>query len=422
MLFELLSKIIFLAGLIAYLTPMKYSLKKSVLIIAVFQFFIWIVNYACYVYVGKEIIHNLLFFTIGIPGFFCFNIVARYKGSRVLFTLLTVALFSTFSSFIGNLTFQSSQILQYALKYGSFILIIIFVVTVFRKPYLKMLRTLEKGWAPLCIIPFCLSNIVALLQYIPTSLNERPENIPVLILIYILTFVLYAIFYFNFENISQFFMLKRNKEVVAVQMDMYKKQYEAISDNIDAMKIYRHDMKHHLGAINTLLSDGSIAEAKKYISRLDSNLSDAVVERYCDNYVVNVILSSYIQKAKNEGIAVECEVEIPENIPIDSIELGLVFANSLDNAINACKRIESANVRCISIDCKQHYGQIYIRIVNPFIGEVKFSGEYPVSESSEHGTGTRSIAAIAQKYGGVFSFTAQDGFFKTTLSLRYSQI
>ena len=51
------------------------------------------------------------------------------------------------------------------------------------------------------------------------------------------------------------------------------------------------------------------------------------------------------------------------------------------------------------------------------MGKVKFDGEYPVPESVDHGTGTRSIAAIAQKYGGVFSFTAIDGIFKTTVTL-----
>jgi hypothetical protein len=110
MLFELLFKIIFLAALIAYLTPVKYSVKKSILIIAGFHFFIWIANYACYVYLSKELISDYQFFTIGIPGFFCFNMVAKYKGFRVLFSLLTVAIFSMLSSFIGNLAASNSPV------------------------------------------------------------------------------------------------------------------------------------------------------------------------------------------------------------------------------------------------------------------------------------------------------------------------
>lgn len=420
MLFELPFKIIFLAALIAYLTPLKYSMKKSILIIAGFHCFIWIANYACYIYLSKEFISDYLFFTIGIPGFFCFNMVAKYKGFRVLFSLLTVAIFSMLSSFIGNLAYSNGPVLQYGLKYGSFILIIIFVVTVFRKPYFKMQQTLGKGWGLLCLIPFILINIISLLQYVPAPIQERPENIPVVAAAFVLTIVFYAIFYFNFENISHFFQLRKDREVLSVQTDMYKKQYEAMVDNINSVKIYRHDMKYHLSAIDAFLNDNNFTAAKKYMRKLNNDLNTIIVKKFCDNYVVNVILSSYIQKARNEQIAVDCEAEIPENIHVDPIELGLVFANSLDNAVNACKKIERISDRKIMIVCKDHCGQIYIRICNPFVGEVKFDGEFPVSESLEHGIGTRSIAAIALKYGGVTSFTAQDGIFKTTLALKYS--
>lgn len=418
MLFELLFKIIFLGVLISYLTPMKYSVKKSVLIITVFHLFIWMANYLCYVYISKKLITDFLFFTIGIPGFFCFNVVAKYKGFRVLFSLLTVAILSFFSSFIGSLPFHGSLALQYGIKYGSFILIMLFVVKVFRKPYIRMLQTLEKGWGLLCLIPFCLINIISLLQYVPAPINERPENIPIVIAAFVLMFIFYAIFYFNFENISQLFQLKRDRQVLAVQTDMYNRQYDSIMDNVRAMKIYRHDMKHHLSAISTLLNAGNLPEAIKYISKLDHSLSDTVVERFCENYAVNAILSFYIQKARNAQIEVECESDIPDEIQIDSIELGLIFANSLDNAINACKLVERAEERKITIICRLHYGQIYIRISNPYTGEVKFDGEYPVSENDSHGVGTRSIAGIAQKYEGVSSFVAHNGVFSTTVTLK----
>jgi two-component system sensor histidine kinase AgrC len=420
MLLELLFKIAVLSTMIALLTPMKYSVKKSAVIIIALQLLIWMANYLCYAYISKPLIALFQFFTIGIPGFFCFNVVAKYKGFRVLFTLLTVSIFSMFCDFIGNLNLPSGIVLHNIIKYGSFVLVMIFMVKVFKKPYFKILQTLERGWALLCLIPFCLINIICLLQYYPTPLSERPQNLPIVIAAFVVTFVFYAIFYINFENISQLFQLKRDRDVLAVQTDMYQKQYESMMDNIQSMKIYRHDMKHHLSAINTLLGNGPVSEAKKYISSLDQSLNDTVVDSYCENYVVNVILSSYIRKAQNEQIEIECEAEIPDDIPIDSIELGLVFANALDNAITACRRIESVSARRITIACKPYCEQIFIRITNPFTGEVKFDGEYPVSESAEHGAGTRSIAAIAKKYSGIFSFTAQDGIFKTTLALKYS--
>ncbi len=416
-LLEILIKVMFMAALSACLTPMKYSLKKSILIIVGGHLLIWIINYTFYDFVSKEFISNYMFFTVGIPGFFCFNIVAKYKKFRVLFSVLTVSIFSMLSSFLAYLEYSGSPVVQYTLKYGSFILIFIFVAIVFRRPYFKMQQALEKGWGPLCLIPSVLVIIIALLQYLPARIHQKPENIPVLIAVYVLTIVFYTIFYFNFENISQLFQFRKDRQVLSLQTDMYKKQYETLIGNMNSMKILRHDMKHHLNAIEAFMNDGRFAEAQKHMRTLNKDLNTIMVEKFCENYVVNVFLSSYVQKARNEEIAVACEVEIPESIKVDPIELGLIFANSLDNAINACRQIENISERKITVACKQHYGQILLRVSNPFIGEVKFDGEYPVSESIDHGTGTRSIAAIAQKYGGVFSFSANDGIFKTTVTL-----
>ena len=420
MLWYLLLNIALLAILMAYITPVKYSAKKSILIIVFAHCVSWIGNYLIYVYLGADFLSHTFAITAAIPGFICFNIVAKYKGLRVLFSLLTVTLFALLASFIGNLAdvYYNNVLLQIGLKALSFILVIVFMVAVFRKPYLKLLQTLEKGWGPLCLIPALLNILICLLEYVPTHIENRPENIPIILFTFALAFVFYVIFYINFGNISQFFEMRRNRELLAVQTDLYKKEYLALQDNINQSKIYRHDMKHHLNAVNAFLNDGNLQEAQEYICTLDGNLSRLVTQTYCENYVVNVILSSYIHQAKQEGIEVACDLNIPENVTIDPIELGLIFANAMENAINACRQIKDRPQRTIIVACKMQKGQMYIRISNPVAGEVRFEGEYPASGSEGHGIGTRSIAAIAQKYGGVFSFAVQDGIFKTTVTLQ----
>jgi sensor histidine kinase regulating citrate/malate metabolism len=166
------------------------------------------------------------------------------------------------------------------------------------------------------------------------------------------------------------------------------------------------------------LNDNNVSDAQKYIHKLTGNLNETVLEKYCDNYEVNVILSSYIKKAQQEQIEVTSEIHLPEDLKIDEFELCAIFANAIDNAINACKKIRNPSDRRINIICIERCSQIYIRIINPVVDEVPFDGEYPVSNSIDHGIGTKSIAAIAQKHGGVFSFVAKDGIFKTTVTLK----
>jgi len=177
-------------------------------------------------------------------------------------------------------------------------------------------------------------------------------------------------------------------------------------------------MRHSINAINSLLDDNNILAAQNYLKKLDENLIKTVIEKYCDNYAINVILSSYIKKAKDANINVTYHIDIAENITIDSIELGIIFANAIENATIACKKIENPPDRKIDITCKNHYNQLYIQISNTYIGEVFFEGEHPISNEKNHGFGTRSIAAIVEDFNGIYSFSAEDGIFKTTVILK----
>lgn len=73
--------------------------------------------------------------------------------------------------------------------------------------------------------------------------------------------------------------------------------------------------------------------------------------------------------------------------------------------------------RKISNVFRERFGQLNIQISNTFAGEVAFMGEYPISEKEGHGIGTRSIAAIVEKHGGIFSFSAENDLFTTTVML-----
>ena len=421
MVFYLLMKTAFLATLTAFLIKPVYSVRKTAAIITVFHLVVWLGNYLVYRYFGEKILNDIYILSSGVPGFICFSLVAKHKGARLLFTIFSVMIFGIFSGFLGYfiVIYIPSFLLQSAVKLLSFLLILFLVVKFFRKPYLRLQETMEDGWVLLCLIQLFLISILCLLLYFPLPIQKNPGDIPIVLFVFALSFVFYAILSKNFESIRQFFELRRDKEILAVQTDMYKKHYEDLTIQIKAMRIYRHDMRHHLGTINSLLSDSNISEAQKYIRQLDGNLSDTVIERYCENTIVNVMLSSSIQKARNDGIDVRCETVVPPDVSVDPVEIGLIFANAIENAANACKKIDDPGRRKISIICREQKGQLLIRISNPYAGEVRFDGEYPVPENAEHGTGTKSIAAIASMHGGLFSFTAQDGVFNTTVTLNY---
>ena len=413
----LLYRIAFLTLFMVLLIQPKYSIKKTAAIISSTFFLIWAITAIIYNFSDINFVNRVYPISVTLPAFFCFFWVSKSNIFKLLFSFLTVCNFGMLTSCVGLLNFTGIFAVRVLFECIAIVLIFTLVLKVFRKPYFKILNSLEKGWGLLCTFPLLLSAVIYLLLYYPTELNNRPESIPVVILVFVLMFVFYAVVYGNFENISQLYQFKHDREVILIQTEMQKKEYDAIMDKVNATQVYRHDMRHHINVIHAFLTDNNISEAENYLTKLNVNLSNIVVKQYCENYMLNVILSSYISKANDENIEVQCNAEISENIKIDNIELGLIFTNAIENAIIACKKIDTLSDRKITIACKEHYNQIYIQISNPFVGEVQFNGEYPVSNDKDHGIGTRSIATIAEKYDGIFSFKAEGSMFKTTVIL-----
>jgi hypothetical protein len=401
------------------LTPLKDNSKKTYAVIVIGNVFIWLLNFLIYEIKGLVFLDHVFLLTASVPAFICFSMVAKYKGAKVLFSLLTVSIFGMLNAFLSFLPTLAIKhyVVDALVNSLCFVLTIVFIIKVFRKPYFKILDALEKGWGPFCFVTSLMLAIIFLLQYYPVPIRSKLENIPLLFIAYVLMFAFYAIVYLNFENITQYYQLKQDKRLMLLQTEMQKKEYDAILDKLNAAQIYRHDMKHHINAMNVLLRENNTIEAEKYLGKLSDRLNETVIDQYCENYVVNAILSSYISKAKEEGIGVTCKADVPADLKMEELELGAVFSNAMDNAIAACGKIEDRSNRKVSVDCREHCGQMYIQISNTFAGEVKFDGEYPVSNREGHGFGTRSIAAIAQKYGGVFSFASEEGRFVTTVLL-----
>lgn len=416
----LLIKLVFSLIPLLLLTQFKYSLKRSYIIIGVSQAIILIAGYLIYLFKGADFLGYVLPVILTVPSIIVFALLSKHSFPKVLFTFLTVITLTSFKSFIGFLSLKiyDSAYTRLIIETIVFAIIILFLAKYLRKPYLKLLNTIDKGWLILCLVPFFIYVMTYLIDYSPLTFRDTPTSVYLTSLVYVLSFAFYFVFYYNFDNISKYFQSQQNEKIMLLQSKMQKKEYQALIDNLNSNRIFRHDLKHHFDTINSFLNDNNIYDAQKYIGKLTGKIDKMVFEKYCDNYDVNVVLSTYIKKAQQEHIEVLSEINIPEIVNIDTIDLCAVFANAIENAINACKNIVNPNDRKIAIVCKKHSDQIYIRISNSYAGKIKFDGEYPVSNSNDHGIGTKSIAAIAEKHGGVFSFAAQDGIFKTTVTLK----
>lgn len=62
-------------------------------------------------------------------------------------------------------------------------------------------------------------------------------------------------------------------------------------------------------------------------------------------------------------------------------------------------------------------GKFFLQIVNSCDDDIPFKNGVPVTGRPGHGTGVRSICAIVEKYGGIYTYSANDGKFILRVSL-----
>lgn len=357
---------------------------------------------------------------VHLPVFLAFVFISKFKPIKVFFILLTLVAISTSFSLVGLIIssfFGSSREIVNIVCYILYLPTGFIIYKYIRPPFLYMMNNTDKGWLGFCVIPLSYS----LLIYSIAKYDLDNVIIGIIlkdaVLLFILTLSAYFLILRFFKQTQEQLTLQNEQNLLMTQVAAAQIHFEALEESQEKTILYRHDMRHHLNLINSCLVDNNTEAAQKYIIEVEKTIEGAVVEKYCSNYTVNLILSSYIAKAKNEQITVETQINLPEKNAVSDMDLCVIFANALENAINACKDIQDSNDRIIKIVSKINNNKLYIQITNSFDGTIMFVDDIPISTVENHGLGTKSIAAVAQKYSGMYSFTAEDRVFKTSIIL-----
>ncbi|HHW30069.1 MAG TPA: sensor histidine kinase [Clostridiaceae bacterium] len=174
---------------------------------------------------------------------------------------------------------------------------------------------------------------------------------------------------------------------------------------------YRHDMRHHFTFLQSLVSDERIDEIKEYLRTAQSDIDTITPIRFCENETVNLILSAFASEAKQLKIMFTVDARLPELLPFSDTELCSLLSNALENAIQATEKIANSNERRIKVRMYSKNNKLCIDIRNSYQTEpILFQG-LPVSKEQGHGFGTRSIAHIVEKHGGICQFSVKDDWF-----------
>jgi len=205
-------------------------------------------------------------------------------------------------------------------------------------------------------------------------------------------------------------------ELQKSMLEIELKQSAAELDSLQRVEtqtaIYQHNMRHHLTAINAFLSAGNFPQAEDYIKKVQADVEAITPKRFCENALVNLLCSSFSNKAAKKGIRLTVNAKLPQNLSVSDTELCALLSNSLENALHAVSELEEP-LKWTELFCGIRANKFLIEIKNPYSGKITMRDGLPVStqEGHGHGYGCRSIRSIAEQNGGLCAFEAKQGLF-----------
>jgi len=250
-----------------------------------------------------------------------------------------------------------------------------------------------------------------------TGAREAVQFTPSVICTFYLIFVL---LYYN-ESQKQT-IAQRERDMLAAQFKNAQIELNALRQMQNNTVIYRHDMRHHLSLIGSFAADGDLEKIKEYLSSTEAAIDAMTPVKYCENETVNLILSSFVNKAKKANVNLHTNVKLSENLKINDTELCSLLSNALENAITAAGILEEEGLRKVYFHTVINDDKLVISTENAYVGEIEMDGDLPKSSKKEagHGFGIRSMIDIVERHGGLYSFETEGGIFILRLMLPLS--
>ena len=384
----------------------------------------------CYLLLGQNVLYKSYPFLIHIPLILVIRFVCHKNIYISSIAVLSAYLMCTPRKWFGTAAAYIFKDIPMISDIVTIIITIplIFIVIKYISPYIIRLKNESKT---IISMFFLLPLTYYILEYaftVYTDLLYRGEAVVIefmdsfiVILYFILSTVILALL--NKKNTAE-----RENIILLSAAAQAEKEIAQLSD-------------YQMNFIQSCLNDNSYAQAQDYIREICTSLNNSQITRYCANEAVNLILSSYIAKADKYNITTQVSVTAANLSDYKPTDLCSLFANAIENAINACKLVQTARTSInnsynsisdtasdYNSGCTSDYGEVNsnriitvkvfdknnklcINITNTYAVEPIFVNNTPVSDKAGHGIGIRSIISVIEKYNGVYDFFTEDGVF-----------
>lgn len=277
-------------------------------------------------------------------------------------------------------------------------------------------------WMLLLAVPAIAIVTLTVFQF---ALESLPDNREVHTYIYIsaagLLFITVLVFAL-FSKLQNQLTISRDNREMKMQLELQRQSAEKMENAYNHTRALRHDLKNHLRALGGMLQSGNTDDALAYIQTMQSDLEDATYFAVTGNTAVDAILNEKLLTAQRQETNLRFDAVTLKNTKAKPMDLCIILSNALDNALEACRKIDDIQSRTVSLKIREESDFLLISVQNPVAQPPKKLGNSFLSDKKDrenHGIGLRSIRLTAEKYSGEVLAECENSVFTLLVKLYF---
>lgn len=225
-----------------------------------------------------------------------------------------------------------------------------------------------------------------------------------------------------FTYLSKNRRLRAELEILNRQRELQYSYYEKLERKYQESRRLIHDMRNHLQAMESLVREGDDVSVRGYADDMYQMLDTLGQAQYCENKMMNIILNDKAESARAAGIRMDIAIGDTKLGQMKDIDITTIFANLLDNAIEAASYASSNKYIKMRTGAFHDFAVIKIQNSMPRqeVKDVKKDMlRKPAStKAAKHmGIGLKNVQRTLEKYGGGIQTETDGQTYKVSITI-----
>ena len=402
----------------------KYSIKKTALIGVPLLLLVIAINVVVFmnIKVENENLNGVILFwfpiTFYTPEALIMLLIGKKKNLAYVTAGVNIFLAYYFVALSGQIIREKTDVSFFIYIWFTiaFPIAIVFIIFVYKKLQ-DMLEEILPNYVFILALYACLM-ILEIFAYseLIKEMQDASQKLEIfgvaITSVYVTSIV---IIYFIILNYHKTFLENSNLLLMKGQVQSIQDQYKLREMKDEEVKILRHDMKHILITVSTLINNDKKDEALDFINNYVNTIDATKGKIFCNDSIINSILDYYYNKAQADDVTLNIKINnIEDALNVPPYETAVLISNCLDNAIKAACKLK--NNKIVDFKFWNNDGRLILQCKNNYDGIILIDKDgRPTNLAKGHGLGSDSIELFAKKYNLNITYEITENIYKINI-------